>query len=312
MKAMGSMLLCLVPGVVLAAPLQFSQQGRLLDGLGAPVQGTHELTVTLYEVPGGSVVWSKAIPGVTFADGYYAVTLSGTGSGGNTLEEAFAADPGTLEMGFVLDQTALSGRQALHHTPTAGYAERSGAAALIDAEASCNTVGGIGFDVSTSSQYVCVDSAWTRVAASRPLLHVQERDAANTSVGTSGGGMTRNLDSVRTNEIPGAFLANSFVTLPAGTYYAEFHASGFGINQHQVSLVDASNTLLVLGSSEKSEAGAGESQTRSMGAGRFTLTESTSVRLRHYLRDARTNGAGHPGEDDSEEIFADLRIWQVD
>lgn len=58
-----------------AVPLQLPHQGRLLDTQGAPVVGSHALTVTLHDLAsGGSTIWTETQT-VAFTDGYYNVQL---------------------------------------------------------------------------------------------------------------------------------------------------------------------------------------------------------------------------------------------
>ena len=59
----------------LAVPTKLSQQGRLLDGDGDPLTGTHALIFSIYDAAtGGNEVWRED-RSVDFDEGYYAVVL---------------------------------------------------------------------------------------------------------------------------------------------------------------------------------------------------------------------------------------------
>ena len=58
-----------------AAPTTVSQQGRLLDGDGQPLQGSHDLEYSLFDsATSGTELWSESQE-VPFDEGYYVVTL---------------------------------------------------------------------------------------------------------------------------------------------------------------------------------------------------------------------------------------------
>ena len=67
------------------------------------------------------------------------------------------------------------------------------------------------------------------------LLHIRDEKAQNTAGGTftSGAWRTRDLNTVKTNEITGASLAANQITLPAGTYWVEWSAPAYVVNQNQ-------------------------------------------------------------------------------
>jgi hypothetical protein len=63
-------------GVAQAADVQLPVQGRLLDALGQPVDGSRTLTVSLYTASsGGTAHWDDTFTAVPVDDGYFAVTL---------------------------------------------------------------------------------------------------------------------------------------------------------------------------------------------------------------------------------------------
>lgn len=146
------------------------------------------------------------------------------------------------------------------------------------------------------------------------LLHVRDEKTSGTSGGgfTSGAWRTRTLNTTKTNEIAGAALSSNQVTLPAGTYFAEFTAPAALVNRHQARLQDVdSAATLVLGEStnaSSSSNGVG----RSCGGGQFTLDAEATVELQHRCQ--TTNGSGGFGLATSfgTEVYAELRVWKVD
>ncbi len=67
----------LAPSVASAVPLEFQHQGRLFDALGAPLAGSQDLHLALYDAPsGGTAFWSETIT-TTVDAGYYSVQLGG-------------------------------------------------------------------------------------------------------------------------------------------------------------------------------------------------------------------------------------------
>jgi hypothetical protein len=66
-------LLCL--GVAFAVPQQLTQQGRLLDSTGSPIEGEHVLTFHVYDnAVSGNFLWGESLT-ITFNNGYYSATL---------------------------------------------------------------------------------------------------------------------------------------------------------------------------------------------------------------------------------------------
>lgn len=67
----------LVALLALAAAADLTHQGRLLDAIGTPVDGTHDVEVSLFAAAsGGEALGSWSLADVPFAQGYYAVQLA--------------------------------------------------------------------------------------------------------------------------------------------------------------------------------------------------------------------------------------------
>jgi hypothetical protein len=81
--------LAILPCVARAQDLFVTHQGRLLDALGAPIQGSHDLRVSLYDAQdGGTDVWRRVYRGVSIQDGYFSVGLTGPDDSGRPLDDA--------------------------------------------------------------------------------------------------------------------------------------------------------------------------------------------------------------------------------
>ncbi|MBN93637.1 MAG: hypothetical protein CL928_06105 [Deltaproteobacteria bacterium] len=108
----------------LATPTRLSQQGRVLDGAGGPLSGSHTLVFTLYdEETGGNVLWTETHQ-LNLDEGYYSVTL-GTLS---TLDDLLF-DGGAQWLQLTLNGDDLSPRQEVISVP---YAMRSTSATHLD------------------------------------------------------------------------------------------------------------------------------------------------------------------------------------
>lgn len=143
------------------------------------------------------------------------------------------------------------------------------------------------------------------------LLHVNQERSSGTQGGTctAGSYLKRSLTTIKTNEIAGASLVFSRITLPAGTYYAEWRAPAGIVRQHKTKLRDITNSVdLIIGSSEYDL----ESWGQSVGVGRFTLSGSTQIELQHRCTTTRNNdGFGVPSSYGEVEVYSEIKIWRI-
>ncbi len=110
-----------------AVPLTLQHQGRLMDSMGLPLDGSHTLGTTLYDAPaGGAVVWVESAA-VAFDNGYYSLVIGDTT--GNELEYADFAQDG-LWLALAVDGGAdLGNRIKMHSVP---FAIRANTATDVD------------------------------------------------------------------------------------------------------------------------------------------------------------------------------------
>lgn len=152
-------------------------------------------------------------------------------------------------------------------------------------------------------------------------LNIIDQKAQNTNGGsfTSGAWRTRDLNTVRTNEIAGASLASNTITLPSGKYYVEWACPCSSDNneiRHQSRLFNTTdNALIILGSGchfdNTPGLGAVLSTTYSFGQGQFTLAATKNVQLQHIISSTEnTFGFGEPANL-TNEIYSQISIWKV-
>ena len=151
------------------------------------------------------------------------------------------------------------------------------------------------------------------------LLHVQDQKSQGSNGGSAGDNatVTRDLNTVLTNEITGASLATNQITLPSGTFFISAKAPASHCNSHQILLYntsDASETLTGQ-NAYNSTAGTAESTTHSFLTGRFTIAAEKVFELRHRVNsNSPTVGLGRTyggSNTPPHELFTDLNIWKV-
>ncbi len=144
-----------------------------------------------------------------------------------------------------------------------------------------------------------------------PDLIVEEQKAAG-SVGTAataGAWSKRGLNTIVQNTI-GATMSSSVVTLPAGTYFAQFSASGQSLNGHVAALRDTAGVVKVLGETMHTYSNT-SGMNQSTGAGKFTLAATTAVELDHYAVTGGLLGPAVGTQGVVTCIFSRLVIWKV-
>jgi len=175
-------------------------------------------------------------------------------------------------------------------------------------------VGDHAVDSSTARVWLCLDNTdtapvWTPAHAA--ILHVRDEKAQNTDGGTftSGAWRTRDLNTSKTNTIGGASLAANQVTLPAGTYWCEIKVPGHNVDQHQARLYNVTGAaVLVIGTSESTSTNL--VQTSSWIRGRFTLTASSALEVRHWCITTRADTGFGYAANITTEIYTDAVFWK--
>lgn len=82
---------------------------------------------------------------------------------------------------------------------------------------------------------------------SEMYLHVREEQAQNVAGGAAVvGANNRTLNAVKFNNIPGASVASSVITLPEGVYKVDIKSPGYAIDAFKIALLDSSSAAIYL------------------------------------------------------------------
>ena len=145
----------------------------------------------------------------------------------------------------------------------------------------------------------------------RPLMHVVDRKAAGVDgADCTAGPDKRDLNTVLTNEIPGASLGTNEITLPAGEYYVKGTFAVYNVDRSQAWLTDGVTRFLY------SNSGYPERTTDAIIEGRITLAATTTLYVEHLVQSfaaAEKYGLAVGGTITVDhEQYASLCIWQLD
>jgi hypothetical protein len=147
---------------------------------------------------------------------------------------------------------------------------------------------------------------------STKLFHVRDEKSSSTHAGsgTSGSFIKRTLNTTLTNEISGASISSSVITLPAGTYFIHAYTPAQYVNKHRAKLRNTSDsTDTILGTSERSST---NDTTSSFVRGRFTIASSKNFELQHRIETSRdVDDLGSASGFSITEVYADVQIWKV-
>ena len=160
-------ILGLVPALAFATPTSVQWQGRFVDTTGTPTEGSHAITVSLYD-PTDQVLWRRQYPAQTLHGGYLSLELSGSGSVGGTLDTSHFT--GSVFVGVQIDTgPELSPRQALTSVPRAAVAQAiSGALPALGTTSTCDatSVGTLRYD--SNRLEICSGGGWKLIVDTHP------------------------------------------------------------------------------------------------------------------------------------------------
>jgi hypothetical protein len=136
------------------------------------------------------------------------------------------------------------------------------------------------------------------------LLHIRDEKAQGTDGGGSGNAvLTRDLNTVKVNEITGASLSSNQITLPSGTYYVEGVTATFASGETQLYLYNVTDTSFeVNGISHHSQS--------PVMSGRFTISAQKVFEIRYNSSNGESTGRGR-NSNESTEVYTDVKIWKV-
>ena len=136
--------------------------------------------------------------------------------------------------------------------------------------------------------------------------------------GTNGGASVattwtkRVFNTTVVNNITGASIASSVITLPAGSYVVTASCPTYESYLFKIRLQNTTDsTTAALGTSEYNQSSA--SQSRGFVSGYFTITGNKNFELQHYVSVARANaGFGYPTSIASiSEVYSTIQITRV-
>lgn len=148
------------------------------------------------------------------------------------------------------------------------------------------------------------------------MFALEEQQTSGTAAANSTGGWDKLvLNTTIVNNIPGASVASSVVTLPAGTYQVPFFSVGYGATASrtfQIRLRDTTNTT-TLGVSVPIRTVFSTIGNCSVAVGfaRFNLGSSANIELQGQMSTAETNGWGYPATTGETERYRGIRIYKV-
>lgn len=146
------------------------------------------------------------------------------------------------------------------------------------------------------------------------LLHIEDlkTDTASGGTFTSGSFQTRDLNTIRTNEIAGSSLSSNAITLPVGVYWIVARAPAYQVNQHQIRIANTSGSNVDI-TGERGAATAAGVTTHVVAEGRATLTEETVIELTHICQTTvATTGFGVGSVSFGiGNIYSSIKIWKV-
>lgn len=156
-------------------------------------------------------------------------------------------------------------------------------------------------------------TGWVEAVAggggSTPLLmHLQDQRAAGTNRGTDGNVFSaRTLNTVVLNQIAGATLTGSVVSLPAGTYFMQASTAIIGTGSSKVRIRNTTAAVtLVVGSTDSFGTA---SIRKAICSGQVILTATSNIRFEGVV--ATPGQAGAASNTGDVEVFSELLIWKL-
>ena len=169
MRTLGVLVACLVPLAAGAGDSFFTHQGRVLDTLGDPVEGSVAVAVTLYSDSSGTTdVWRQTYSAVAVQDGYYSVHLEGLDGESSPRDlDGVVGAASALWLGVTVGGGAeLSPLQRLPATSLTGVGGTGVEQIVATAGGACSSPGGMGWNDTVKTMYACDGLEWFPLASS--------------------------------------------------------------------------------------------------------------------------------------------------
>lgn len=200
--------------------------------------------------------------------------------------------------------------------PTTGEATGSGSAKIIfDAlDSTFDYQDQAGAKLAKSRQQIA-DISNAMSTTTDPIIFVEDEKPQGTSGGTPPASYSyqdRDLNQMRINTIPGAFLNSNLVTLPIGNYVIRAASPCLGVANkepnHHLAWSKTDNTVLVVGPGNRVYHG---NINTAFLRGYFVLSAQTSCKLRHYIDDG-TDMFGVPSNIPGQpEVYSSVFLKKV-
>ncbi len=148
--ALIALLAVLAPSITAALPLEFAQEGLVLDDAQRPVEGVHRVRIRLFaDARGGAALFDEIHPAVEFFQGYYFVPVGSI----EPLAPALFTRP-SLHMGIIIDDgDELQPRTPLRLVPGAFFAHTA-ANVVGDITPSSVSIDGVGVVIDGAGRWV--------------------------------------------------------------------------------------------------------------------------------------------------------------
>ena len=145
------------------------------------------------------------------------------------------------------------------------------------------------------------------------LLHVRDEKSSGTQAGTPSTSFTkRDLNTVVTNEISGASVSSSVITLPTGTYYIHALTPARSVNEFKSKLVNTTDTTDTIIGTSGYCATATSTNALSFVIGRFTIASSKNFELQVKVENTAIGSSGlGAGGSMATEVYTEVQIWKV-
>lgn len=147
-----------------------------------------------------------------------------------------------------------------------------------------------------------------------PYVLIEDQKTQNTAGGTftSGADQTRTLNTLVSDSASIASLASNQITLPAGTYRIHAVAPAHEVDRHQAFLYNVTDSAAVSGVRGTSavSGAADASDCPSFISGRFTLTGTKVLEIRHRGQTTKTSDGFGLAANFGTEVYTVVEIWK--
>lgn len=148
------------------------------------------------------------------------------------------------------------------------------------------------------------------------LYYIREETAEPNDGGTftSGAWQTRTLNTEVTTEISGTSLSSNQFTLPAGTYFIQFHSPAYRVNTAQARLRNITDSTTDMLGARLYHNNSSFYGLRSSGGGLLTIGASKTFELQHRCQLTKTGdgfGAQFGSNSGETNVWSEVYVWEL-